>query len=63
MLCIVFYLNLWLKYVVTFFKNLQIPTGTCGYPWVLKKCGYSHSRYLYEYEDEYEVNIYSAGRV
>jgi len=30
---------------------------------IKKICGYPHNRYLHEYENEYEVDIYLAGRV
>jgi len=44
MLCIVFYLNLWLKYVVKylfllFYKYLRVPVD------IKKLCGYLHNRY------------------
>jgi len=61
-MCIIFYLNVWLKYVVNFFF-----VNTRGYLRIsvdIKKiCRYPHNEYPHEYGDEYETNIYPTDMV
>ena len=62
MLCIIFYLNLRLKYVIKYFeilfcKYLRVPVD------IKKMFRYLYNGYPHEYGDEFGADIYQASRV